>query len=504
MDSLSRVAVHAFIRKVAAVLAVVVLGGLASWCSEAQAVGTVGAPSSGPGYTYGPLNSVSGGGCASYSGQTTGFADLTAMAVAGATRQSYCYNFNTAYANNWYFTATSSKTPPTLTHTGSATISMFMCAGTPCPGVGGQSYSGTATSATIVSCPSNATDVGGVCTCNSGYAPNAGATACESIAGTCATILAGANALGGSYSFTANVSAPGGTQFCSGGCSIDATTGGFRKDGSQWVGTFLGPFTASTTPCTEATPVPAATQACPAGQVSGTVNGSTVCVPATATADKVSTAASAPAGQASAPSAVSTPDGTEVAIPPGGSVTRTTNCDAGGCTTTTTVKNSAGATTGKFDDTKPKDSFCKENPETTICKASTFSSTCAGAGATQACDGDAIQCAIAKDQLLRHCQLFDQTGATKTIGDDAMARGDTRASDHPGAAANITTVAMGSSTFDQTDLIGNTCPSDQTVAVGSGSIVMPWSQLCTPAQWLGTILVGITALACVFIAFKQG
>jgi hypothetical protein len=354
-------------------------------------------------------------------------------------------------------------------------------------------------------CPSNSTAAGGSCTCNTGYSPNAGATACESIASSCATIIAGANAVGGTYSFTANVAAPGGTQFCSGGCSIEATTGGFRKDGSQWVGTFLGPFTASTTSCAEAAPVPAAsTTACPVGQVSGTVNGTTVCVPASVTADKSSSAASAPAGAASAPTAVSTPDGTEVAIPPGGSVTRETTCDAGGCTTTTRVRDGGGSLVGKYDDTKPKDTFCKENPETTICKATSFSSTCAGAGATQACDGDAIQCAIAKDQLLRHCQLFDQTGATKTIGDDAIARGDTRASDHPGATANITTAAMGPSSFDQTDLIGNTCPADQTIAVGSSSVVMPWSQLCTPAQWLGTILVGITALACVFIAFKQG
>jgi hypothetical protein len=469
MDRLSRVAVHAVVRKLATALVVLVLGFLGAWCSEAQASGSFPVPS----------------------GTPPAFRAVGYNAHTEATQSALC---------SWLIGAFGGTLVQCTSSGGAYGWGVFEVSGGPAP----STYSIFNDGGSGGLCPANSSVSGSTCVCSTGYIVNGTNNGCSSIASACTTIIAAANSLGGSYSFTANVATAGGTSFCSGGCSIEATTGGFRKEGSQWVGTFLGPFAQGTASCSDVAPVSAGAQACPAGQVSGTVNGSTVCVPASVTADKSSTAASAPAGAASAPTAVSTPDGTEVTIPVGGSVKRETTCDAGGCTTTTTVKNSAGTTTGKFDDTKPKDTFCKENPETTICKASSFSSTCAGAGATQACDGDAIQCAIAKDQLLRHCQLFDQTGATKTIGDDAIARGDTRASDHPGATANITTAAMGPSSFDQTDLIGNTCPADQTIAVGSSSVVMPWSQLCTPAQWLGTILVGITALACVFIAFKQG
>jgi hypothetical protein len=471
MDSLSRVAVQAIVRRLATALVVLVLGGLTAWCGEALAVGTVSSGSyTATGYK---VNNCCGwfptkdAACSAAANNYWGVTGATYQVKDGEVN---CYRGTSAYA---------------------ATASYWMGSFT------------TQAGTTFSGCPANSTGTS-TCTCNSGYVPNSAGTACEALSGACSTIISGANSLEG-YNFVADVAAAGGTAFCTGGCSIEATQGFFRKNGAAWVGTFYGPFTAGTATCSETSvPEAATTPTCPAGQMEGTVNGTTVCVPATVTAEKSSSAASAPAGSASAPSAVSTPDGTEVAIPPGGSVTRETTCDAGGCTTTTRVKDGGGSLVGKFDDTKPKDTFCKENPETTICKSTSFSSTCAGAGATQACDGDAIQCAIAKDQLLRHCQLFDQTGTTKTIGDDAMARGDTRASDHPGATANIETASMGPTSFDQTDLIGNTCPADQTIAVGSSSVVMPWSQLCTPAQWLGTILVGITALACVFIAFKQG
>lgn len=230
---------------------------------------------------------------------------------------------------------------------------------------------------------------------------------------------------------------------------------------------------------------------CPTGQGPVTINGITTCAKSgTGTAEAPSTTASSPSG-------TTTSSGS-------------TTCTAGACTTTTTTTDQTGAVIGSVSTTQTLGGFCAgSGAGTVLCGGgggggdSSIGQACAAGSATQSCEGDAVQCAIALEQYKRNCQLFDSVGATKTKGDEAIARGDTKASDHPGANGNIVTTNVGSA-MDTTDLIGGSCIGDEAVTVfGSSTVVMPWSKLCTPAQWLGNLLVALTSLAWVFIAFKR-
>jgi len=341
-----------------------------------------------------------------------------------------------------------------------------------------------------MACPTNAATSGGVCVCNGGYVPNSGATACVVASGACSTIVAAMNSLGQTVEST---TAPiGSLDRCFGGCVVSATFCGSRVSAGVVSSVCFGPFTAGSGTCSqEAVPPSAAASApqrCPTGQCPGTVGGVSVCVPCTATASGSSSAASAPAGAGSAPAGL-TP----------GTTSSKTVCEGAKCTTTTTTKDPAGVVTGIETEIEPKESFCVENPDTTICKSSSFSGTC---GAAFACDGDAIQCAIAKEQYTRNCMLYEGTNDAVTAAEQAVDAG-RLPSDHPGHAGNVTTTDL-SGGFTQTELLGSAaCPTPPTFMWQGQSFTMDYDKLCEWAPILGQMLVAACAVACAFIAFKR-
>ena len=359
----------------------------------------------------------------------------------------------------------------------------------------------------VAGCPSNAASVGGVCTCNSGFVPNAGATACQALSGACATIVAGANSLGGGgngYNFTGAAS-PGTLSLCTGGCQIGATGATFNRDSSgAWQGQFYGPFTLENSTCNPtaaAPPAAAASAPCPFGQAPGQVNGATICAPTGVTTTGSSAAASAPAGAASAPASTIGPDGASIGIPAGGSATSSTTCGPSGCTKTTTVRDASGNKVGEVSETKPKDTFCQENPEISICKSSTFSGSCPAAFV---CDGDAIQCAIAREQHRRGCQLFETTSPETAAGIAAVAGGD-RPAGHPGLASVATALDL-STSINQSSLLGGAaCPSDVTLDLGYlGQRTFGFSGMCGQLNALAAVLKGLALLSAAFIVFGGG
>ena len=94
--------------------------------------------------------------------------------------------------------------------------------------------------------------------------------------------------------------------------------------------------------------------------------------------------------------------------------------------------------------------------------------------------------------------MFDRTNTSSEVGTTAVTDGIEGATDHPNREPTEHEIG----TFDQTNLIGGSCPPDRTVGSGSASVVLPFSQLCGPASSLGLLLVGITALSCIAIVFK--
>jgi hypothetical protein len=115
------------------------------------------------------------------------------------------------------------------------------------------------------------------------------------------------------------------------------------------------------------------------------------------------------------------------------------------------------------------------------------------------CTGDAVECAIVREQLRRNCELFDASDASAR-GLVAAGAGD-QPGDHPGAHKGVVDIG----TFDQTNILAGACPADVLVPVSHfGSVTLPFSKLCGPAEILGNVLVAITALACVGIVFVRG
>jgi hypothetical protein len=176
---------------------------------------------------------------------------------------------------------------------------------------------------------------------------------------------------------------------------------------------------------------------CATGQVLGQVNGSNTCLSGGAPVD---------------PNTTPTPDkkteSPPVTNPDGSSTQTTTQTNEDGSTTTiTTITSPDGnkttsKTTKNADATskdplngfcatapespicKGQDAFCKSNPTSIVCKNSTFGGSC---GAFS-CDGDAVQCAIAKEEYKRNCTLYDTPTPLSDLGDGVSSGNDPQAS----------------------------------------------------------------------------
>ena len=323
----------------------------------------------------------------------------------------------------------------------------------------------------VPACPPNSSG-SLTCTCNSGYKPNTAATQCEPV--NCKAIIDGLNQ---NPSNVLQTTVQNGNSFCYGGCQVSGSFWGTDANGTY----VAGPFTSSG-PCAGTTNDGGTPPFTPRpGECPGQVNGADVSVSCSGGQGTQGPAksASGPAGSSNSNSGAT--------------------CVGGVCTTTTTTTDGNG--TGTETTTESQDSFCQKNPGLQICKDAkgTFGGTCSS---SFSCEGDAVQCAIATEQHRRDCQLFEVATADSDTGTAARSAG-SRASDHPWNSR--TTVDM-SGGFDQTDLIGSSCPADVPVPInspGGGTVVwIRYSALCTPAEWLGRVLVGLTALACAGIVFK--
>jgi hypothetical protein len=128
---------------------------------------------------------------------------------------------------------------------------------------------------------------------------------------------------------------------------------------------------------------------------------------------------------------------------------------------------------------------------------SSFGGSCAG-GFT--CGGDAIQCAIAREQHIKNCILFTTETTLSQLG-NTSANNQATPEGHPRAPGNITSTSLSfASVIDQSDAIGGGCPAD--VPIGSIGVI-PFSQLCGDLQMLGALLVGLAMLAAAFIVFRS-
>lgn len=355
-------------------------------------------------------------------------------------------------------------------------------------------YTNVSCSTTPAGCPPNSSLVGGQCVCDTGYSPNEDATAC--VAPSPETLCKAGNV----------IASPGGdiysvprltTFVCDGTCAARAKAAA-EMGGKFWAWgplVLTGGLCNPNDPTIVGNPDPPTPDPLKPGYCPGTVNGVEVQVPCKTTATGKETkieSAATPASGASAAGTGTTTQRTE------------TRCTDGVCTTTTTTVNSrpdGTSDTTKREEQSDEKSICEENPQLAMCKEGRFGGTCGG---SFSCDGDAIQCAIAREQHVRNCAFFQPAGALAAEGESLLSTGGARPAEHPWLSP--VTRSFGSGFGAESNLIGaGACPADLTVPVpGRPSLVISFTPLCGAASWLGNLLVGITALACIGIVFIGG
>lgn len=407
------------------------------------------------------------------------------------------------------------------------------------------------------------------CTCNAGYIPDGAATACVPLPGpVCPPREVGETQIGPFTSSTnawlswQGCQAVAATATSSaGGCVHLYTPGRVSEGASGWWADVLqqvtganctpnggtltpvgGSGTAPPTPTQPASaPDPSDPKPTPSQNVCAlgtgaamcpaTVNGASVCVPCTSGQSGGGAATPLPTPVSAGGGSVPTPDGGSVAVPIGGSALQGTTCTAGVCTTQTFIRDANGVVSNTVTTTQGQTDFCAKNPGNSVCianhtgpngttgtggtsgggtggngsggegTASTFGGSCAAFS----CSGDAIQCAMAKDQHVRHCQFFDTQTPESEAGHAAIALGDTKHAAGTHWRGDDTEVDIGvRATAAAVNPYAASCPADQVLTIGGAQIVIPMSSACTFLQSLGLIAVAVTVISCAGMLVSKG
>lgn len=181
--------------------------------------------------------------------------------------------------------------------------------------------------------------------------------------------------------------------------------------------------------------------------------------------------------------------------------TETTTCEGGKCTTTkeTTTTTGDGTTTTKEESVEQsQDDFCTANPKHPVCENAEegkFSGAC-DAGFT--CEGDAVQCAVARDIHVRNCQMhaFDEADVNKGL--EARTKG---IPDEFWSTVNLSTVLPAAPT--------STCPFvASSIVMGEGvtawTIPLDLSQVCPYIEKIRAVVVsfGMVMFALIVLGRK--
>lgn len=367
-----------------------------------------------------------------------------------------------------------------------------------------------------LSCPVNSSEYSGQCQCDSGFIeennqciPEPEKDPCELLEPACSgsqnhsvNFQLGGKKTGVSFvcmnptAIGSDGSFPGCTRGCLG--IVGGFTSAFQSDGGEWVTQGTAKFTGSTCdpsvindlnsdsdPEYEPEDNPALTEkpdeTCPNG-FKGTVNGVSVCLPPKASEGLL-----------------------EKEEKDNGDGTKTekqtkVKCENGLCeiTTTTITKDTASNTVvgnSSATTTVEQGRFCAQNPTAAACKnesgeegGGSFSGSCQ-AGFT--CDGDAVMCAIAKEQHTRACQLFKEDTPEGQLyaaekGKEGIQRGE-------GSDMGTIDLGGGSGSLIKTDsLIGEgSCVQDLQIQFMGEPVTIPLSSLCPYLAMLGNILVAV-------------
>lgn len=242
---------------------------------------------------------------------------------------------------------------------------------------------------------------------------------------------------------------------------------------------------------------------CGAGQCPGEVNGVYTCVKCTdiATPEKPVTQydkKTETTTTGTPPNQTTETKNTETKSTHDGSGTVTST------TTTSTTKTDANGTTtkeeGKTEKKESQESFCKENPTVAFCKDGKWGGGCDAF----TCEGDAVQCAIAREIHQRNCEAAKSNAYTDMT--DAAQAGTDNASTYIQAqkdAAALDVNARFSQSLDPSPIAAS-CPSSRSVALpGGNSLEISFEKPCEIAGWLGHFVQAFAYLFAALIVLRN-
>lgn len=368
----------------------------------------------------------------------------------------------------------------------------------------------------VYSCSANSTVSGSSCLCTSPYVEDASHTSCVApVPSVCSWATGQSQMIFGTFQIER------GKELCSSGCAFSlkvdagASLESSRLSGtSPWIDTrTMGDFSGTGSVCSSSTtgaatgtstpsPYPPGEDGtppkdtCPAGKIGGTVNGLFTCV--------------TPGETIGTKNSVTTNnDGTDTKKD---TVGKSTSCVGTQCTTTTnttttTTNNSSGVvttTTAAKSEVQTKGDYCKANATDKTCLgvgSGLFSGTC---GAVPACSGDAVMCAIAAATFSTNCAFTLPAGTEALSEVAAYAAAKLKTGSQLSGLPGSETVDVGSSKFDQTELLGAAQGMhDVTVVILGRTIVLPFSGVNVWLSRFGLALQAVTFLVCAYIVTGQ-
>lgn len=156
-------------------------------------------------------------------------------------------------------------------------------------------------------------------------------------------------------------------------------------------------------------------------------------------------------------------------------------------TETTTDPETGGTVTTE----KDKKSYCQENPTAQICRdddKSMFSGSCG----SWRCEGDAVQCAIAREQHQRNCEFFKEDAVKESAFNQLVSESGSlnMVSDQ----IEKITVDVPSS-LEKESVLTRACPVDVEFTVFGQLVTMPISEWCPYLAAIGYLFLAISYIA---------
>lgn len=186
------------------------------------------------------------------------------------------------------------------------------------------------------------------------------------------------------------------------------------------------------------------------------------------------------------------------------------SCDVTRTSTTTNTSTKETVSSSSTTTTVDKSTFCRKNPTANVCKnekgeeegAGKFGGSC---DAGFKCEGDALQCAIAKEQHKRNCEMSDnllKSDEYKEWQKEKAKGWDGKSSLINGLEGNrehTISIDVGD------EFIGSgSCPSDQTIELPfSTSFTIPFSAMCPWLRMLGQGFVIFAYIAGALIIVRK-